>query len=71
MNYSFGEFTLDTAGLELRVRGTPVSIGPKVLETLIYLVENRDRVVTRDELVAHVWNGRIVSDAGSCQKNLG
>ncbi|WP_170384132.1 alpha/beta fold hydrolase [Ruegeria atlantica] len=63
MNYSFGEFTLDTAGLELRVRGTPVSIEPKVLEILIYLVENRDRVVTRDELVAQVWNGRIVSDA--------
>ncbi len=63
MKYSFGEFTLDTAGLELRAQGMPVSIEPKVLETLIYLVENRDRVVTRDELVANVWKGRIVSDA--------
>lgn len=63
MNYSFGEFTLDTAGLELRADGAPVSVEPKVLEILIYLVENRDRVVTRDELIDTIWEGRFISDA--------
>lgn len=63
MKYSFGEFTLDTAGLELRARGAPLSVEPKVLETLIYLVENRDRVVTRDELIDAIWEGRFISDA--------
>ena len=36
---------------------------PQVLDLLIYLVENRDRVVTKDDLIASVWRGRIVSDA--------
>ena len=40
-----------------------IDVEPQVLDLLIYLVENRDRVVSKDDLMSSVWNGRIVSDA--------
>jgi adenylate cyclase len=56
-------FVLDTDRRELR-RGTAlVSLEPQVFDLLEYLVRNRDRVVTKDELLDSVWNGRIVSES--------
>jgi DNA-binding winged helix-turn-helix (wHTH) protein len=48
---------------ELRRNLEPIDVEPQVLDVLIYLLENRDRVVSKDDLIASVWDGRIVSDA--------
>jgi TolB-like protein len=61
--YRFGEFELDLARAELRAGGAPCRVEPQVLALLTHLVENRDRLVSRDELLERVWDGRVVSDA--------
>jgi TolB-like protein/cytochrome c-type biogenesis protein CcmH/NrfG len=48
---------------ELRRGDEPVAVEPQVLDLLICLVKNRDRVVTKDDLISSVWGGRIVSEA--------
>jgi TolB-like protein/Tfp pilus assembly protein PilF len=63
MRAQFGEYTLDTKSLELSSNGKLVEIEPQVFSLLVCLVENRDRVVSKDELIEMVWNGRIVSDS--------
>ena len=61
--YRFLDFTLDPERLELRRAGALVKVEPQVFSLLVCLVENRARVVTKDELIEAVWNGRIVSEA--------
>jgi TolB-like protein len=61
--YRFGEFELDLARAELRAGGVACPVEPQVFALLTHLVENRDRLVSRDELLERVWDGRIVSDA--------
>jgi TolB-like protein/Flp pilus assembly protein TadD len=61
--YSFSDFTLDTERRELRQGAETISVAPQVFDLLSYLIRNRERVVSKDELIAGVWNGRIVSDA--------
>jgi DNA-binding winged helix-turn-helix (wHTH) protein len=61
--FSFKDFALDGERRELRTRGTIVPIEPQVFDLLVYLVENRDRVVSKDDLIASIWGGRIVSDS--------
>jgi TolB-like protein len=63
MQFHFAEHFLDVAGRELRRGSESVAVEPQVLDLLIYLVQNRDRVVSKDDLIATVWGGRIVSDA--------
>ncbi|MEM7058476.1 MAG: winged helix-turn-helix domain-containing protein [Pseudomonadota bacterium] len=63
MSYRFGDFEFDPKSMELLQEGQPVSIKPKALELLELLVQNSDRVVTKDEVFEIVWQGRIVSDA--------
>ena len=63
MIYRFGAFELDLATLELRRDGKARSLEPQVFALLALLVENRDRVLSRDEIVEKVWDGRVVSDA--------
>jgi predicted ATPase/DNA-binding winged helix-turn-helix (wHTH) protein len=58
--YAFGEFELDVSTMELRDRGSVVQVPPKVLDVLIYLVRNRDRVVSSKELLEAVWPGVTV-----------
>jgi TolB-like protein len=60
--FLFADHALDTVRCELRRRSELVAVEPQVLDLLIYLMENRDRVVSKDDLVASVWGGRIVSD---------
>jgi TolB-like protein/cytochrome c-type biogenesis protein CcmH/NrfG len=63
MFFLFSDHGLDTDRRELR-RGTEViALEPQVFDLLVYLVENRDRVVNKDDLLASVWGGRIVSDS--------
>jgi DNA-binding winged helix-turn-helix (wHTH) protein/pimeloyl-ACP methyl ester carboxylesterase len=61
--FSFKDFALDGERRELRARGTVVPVEPQVFDLLVYLVENRDRVVSKDDLIASVWGGRVVSDS--------
>ena len=62
MIYHFADFILDTEGLELTQGGEAVEVEPQVFSLLACLIENRDRVVTKDEIIEMVWDGRIVSD---------
>jgi TolB-like protein len=63
MRYRIGEHLLDLRTFELRKGDTLVPAEPQVLSLLFHLVENRDRLVTKDELVATIWGGRAVSDS--------
>ena len=63
MNLSFGDYDIDVERRELRRAETPVHVEPQVFDLLVYLVNNRDRVVSKDDLIASVWGGRIVSDS--------
>jgi len=62
MAYHFGNFVFDRER-GLFDSGKPVPLEPQAFDLLSYLLENRDRLVTRDELNERIWNGRIVSDA--------
>ena len=63
MIYRFGEFALDTGKVELRLSGQPVAVEPQVFELILLLIQNADRMVSKDEIIQQVWNGRIVSEA--------
>jgi TolB-like protein len=63
MIYRFGTFELDIAAQELRDGATSLSVEPQVFALLVHLIENRDRVVSRDDIIGSVWHGRIVSEA--------
>jgi DNA-binding winged helix-turn-helix (wHTH) protein len=63
MRYLFEDFALDTDKRELR-RGTDtVSVTPQAFDVLLYLIRNRERVVSKDDLISAIWGGRIISDA--------
>jgi TolB-like protein/Tfp pilus assembly protein PilF len=63
VQFLFADHTLDTDRRELRRGSEPIAVEPQVFDLLIYLVQNRDRVVSKDDLIASVWGGRIVSDS--------
>ena len=63
MLYLFENYALDTDRRELRCGSTPVSVEPQVFDLLAYLIENRERVVSKDDLLAAIWHGRSVSDS--------
>ena len=62
MTFHFAGYTIDLDRRELRLEDEIVHVEPQVFDVLIYLIENRDRVVTKDEIFAAVWRGRIVSE---------
>ncbi len=59
----FGEYTIDPGLFELRRGGDSVPVEPLVFNLLAFLAANHVRTVTRDEIFAEIWSGRIVSDA--------
>lgn len=63
MKYDFPDSCIDTEKRELRVGGVLRDVEPQVFDLLVVLIENRYRMVSRDELVEKVWSGRVVSDA--------
>jgi DNA-binding winged helix-turn-helix (wHTH) protein len=63
MLFSFEDFSLDTARRELRRGGVLIALQPQVFDLLEYAIRNRERVVSKDDLLAAVWNGRIVSES--------
>lgn len=60
--YKFGGYRIDTARFEITRGGRALAVEPQVLELLIMLIDNRDRVVSKDELFGKIWKRRIVSD---------
>ncbi|MDK1388604.1 winged helix-turn-helix domain-containing tetratricopeptide repeat protein [Sinorhizobium sp. 8-89] len=63
MQFVFGDYVLDPERRELTLRGQVVAVGPQVFDLLLHLVRNRDRVVSKDDLLQAVWGGRIVSES--------
>ncbi len=63
MRYDFGEHSLDVDRHELRHGSEQIAIEPQVFDLIVYLLRNRDRLVSRDDLIDGVWGGRIVSDS--------
>ena len=63
MVLAFGDHRLDIERRELRRGGELVAIEPKVFDLLAFLVRNRNRVVSKDDLLEAVWDGRIVSES--------
>jgi DNA-binding winged helix-turn-helix (wHTH) protein len=63
MIYQFGPFELDMATVELRKGDKACSLEPQVFALLALLVENRERLVSKEEIIDKVWDGRVVSDA--------
>ncbi len=63
VQFLFGDHILDTDRRELRRGSEPIAVEPQVFDLLVYLVQNRDRVVSKDDLIASVWGGRIVSES--------
>ena len=62
MLYVFRDCELDCERRELRRASMAVHVEPQVFDVLLHLVRNRDRVVSKDELLQAVWNGRVVSE---------
>jgi DNA-binding winged helix-turn-helix (wHTH) protein len=63
LRYLFEEYAFDTDRRELHRGADVVSLAPQVFDLLDYLIRNRERVVSRDDLINAIWNGRCVSDA--------
>jgi TolB-like protein len=63
LRVKFDNYSLDTERRELRQGPTLVRIQPQVFDLLAFLIESRDRVISRDDLIATIWNGRIVSES--------
>ncbi|HYM33079.1 MAG TPA: winged helix-turn-helix domain-containing tetratricopeptide repeat protein [Candidatus Cybelea sp.] len=63
MRFLFADHVLDTDRRELQRGGAPIAVEPQVFDLLVYLLQNCDRVVSKDDLIASVWGGRIVSDS--------
>src|SRR5258708_38184183 len=63
MLFSFEDYVLDTGRRELRRGRAVVAVQPQVFDLLEYLISNRERVVTKDDMLAAIWGGRIVSES--------
>jgi TolB-like protein len=63
MIYQFGPFELDIATVELRNGDKACCLEPQVFGLLALLVENRERLVSKEEIIEKVWDGRVISDA--------
>lgn len=72
MKILFDQFTLDTDIAELRQGAEQVSLEPQVFDLLVFLIANRERVVSKEDIINAVWDGRFTSDAAitTCIKSL-
>jgi DNA-binding winged helix-turn-helix (wHTH) protein len=61
--YCFEKCVIDTDRRELRREAALIPLEPKVFNLLVYLIAHRDRVVSKDDLLASIWGGRIVSES--------
>ncbi|MGC1820248.1 MAG: winged helix-turn-helix domain-containing protein, partial [Pseudolabrys sp.] len=63
MQFFFGNHMLDEDRRELLCGADAIAVEPQVFDLLIYLVQNRDHVVSKNDLIEAVWGGRVVSDS--------
>ena len=63
VQFVFGDYVLDPDRRELTRGAKAIAVGPQVFDLLLYLVQNRERVVSKDQLLDVVWQGRIVSES--------
>jgi hypothetical protein len=63
VQFLFGDQVLDTDRRELYRGSAPIAVEPQVFDLLIFLMQHRDRVVSKDDLIAAIWDGRIVSES--------
>jgi DNA-binding winged helix-turn-helix (wHTH) protein len=63
LRYLLGSYVLDTERRELRHGAGRVSVEPQVFDILQYLIRNQEHVVSKDELFASIWNGRLASES--------
>ena len=63
MKYFFNDYELDISSQELIRDNHQVNIEPQVFDLLVYMVENRGKLIDHQELIKSIWNGRIVSDS--------
>jgi TolB-like protein/Tfp pilus assembly protein PilF len=63
MRFLFGDCTLDRTGRELHRHSEAVHVEPQVFDLILFLIENRDRIMSKDELLSVIWQGRIVSES--------
>jgi TolB-like protein len=63
LRYLFEDYVLDACRRELRQGDRLLAVEPKVFDFLAYIVANRDRVIGKDELIAAIWAGRIISES--------
>lgn len=63
MRFLFGDCILDPTRRELTRAGEAIHVEPQVFDVLLHLIRNRERVVSKDDLLAAVWGGRIVSES--------
>jgi TolB-like protein/Tfp pilus assembly protein PilF len=61
--FAFGDYLLDVGRRELRRAGERIALEPQVFDLLVYLIRNRDHVVSKDDLMENIWGGRIVSES--------
>src|SRR5438874_8690032 len=65
--YEFGDWRLDPTERTLVLGGEAVALTPKVFDTLVVLVENAGRLVTKDEFMKQIWADSFVEDAALAQ----
>jgi DNA-binding winged helix-turn-helix (wHTH) protein len=72
VRYLFGNYVLDTQRAELQRAGAPIKLRRKVLQVLAYLLAHPERVVSKQELLEHLWPDQYVGDETlkSCIKAL-
>lgn len=72
MKLIFDQFTLDTDIAELMLGAEPVALEPKVFDLLVFLISNRERAVSKEDIINAVWGGRFTSDSAltTCIKSL-
>jgi hypothetical protein len=63
LKFRFSDFDIDVARHELRQGEELVQIEPQVFSLLVHLVQNRHRVVSKNEIIDVIWQGRVVSEA--------
>ena len=63
MQFLFDDHVLDVERRELRRAGERIAMEPQVFDLLVHLVRNRDRVLSKDDLIEAIWDGRVVSES--------
>jgi DNA-binding winged helix-turn-helix (wHTH) protein len=61
--FEFNRYQIDLIRRELSCNGALVEVEPRVFDLLLHLIENRHRLTCKDDVITHVWGGRIVSDS--------